>query len=396
MAAAHRTGGGKGMLVIDLRIPGFGFPQDRFRLSARTHRVTTLKRRKALVQQCAELGQGDVLRALRSGDLAWEALEEAARKGRLADASLAADLRLKANLAEAIDRTLPRMGPTEITRERYRVALAGLWMLGFDRATSTVADLRRDREDWTEALATWPASNATKNNVRTAVSRFLTRFLGTVHHPFRLEVLHEDRWRKLSVAKRVKGFDHGEFWPLMALVPERAIPSYVVLAASGMRVGEYLHPAIRVDEAHHVIHTVGKTGPKTYAVDASAWAYVHQAIPCRVSRMTKSPTRLQNDPRYRRLYVWIRKAGEALGLRISPHDLRRLYVRLGVEAKGQVATQHAVGHETPAMTAEYARWRNQQDVATAVAEGLGLAGGADAHSLGSGKKSGKSKRIGAD
>lgn len=54
-----------------------------------------------------------------------------------------------------------------------------------------------------------------------------------------------------------------------------------MLAASGMRLGEYLHPSLRVDEVHHGIHTIGKSGPKTYWVDASAWAYVRQAIPCR-------------------------------------------------------------------------------------------------------------------
>ena len=220
------------------------------------------------------------------------------------------------------------------------------------------------------------------------MSRLLTRLLGNKGHPFRLEVLHEDRWKKLPVPRRVRGFGKAEFWPLMALVPERGIASYVVLAASGMRVGEYLHPSIRVDEAHHTIYTIGKTGPKVYSIDPHAWEYVRQAIPCRVSAMTRTPSRLQNDPRYKRLYLWIRKAGKTLGLDITLHDLRRLYVRLGVEAKGPVATQHAVGHETPAMTAEYSRWRNQADVSTAVAEGLGLVPSAEM----SGKKSGKSKR----
>lgn len=380
--AAHRTGGTRGMLEIDLRLKGFG----RFRVSAGTHRATTLRRRKEIVKLLAELGQLDVLRAIKAGELAWSTLEEARRKERLADASLAADLKLKTRLADAIADTLPRMGPTAITRDRYRVALDGLRQLGLDPDTMTVAELKRDADDWASRFAAWSVSPATKNNVRTAVSRFLTRFLGHVHHPFRLEVLHEDRWRRFAVPRRVKGFAEAEFWPLMGQVPERLVPSYVVLAASGMRVGEYLHPDIRVDEAHHVIETMGKTGPKTYAVDASAWEYVRAAIPCRVSRMRGTPTRLQNDPRYKLLYRWIRKAGAALGLEISVHDLRRLYVRLGVDAMGQVATQHAVGHETPAMTAEYARWKSQQEVSAAVAQGLGLLPNAAGMS---GKKSGK-------
>lgn len=370
-----RTGGTRGNFEIDLRIRGFG----RFRCSSQTTRVTAFRRRQALARLLGELGQWDVLRALKSGALAWAQVEHAQRQQRLADASLAADLRLQQNLGAAITATLPRMGPTTLTRERYRVGLEALGRLGLDVQAMTVAELQRD--DWRELLGRWDASPATKNGVRTAVSRFLTRFLGDKHHPFRRAVLHEDRWPRLKVPHRVRGVAPVEFWQLMALVPERLVPSYVVLAASGMRIGEYLHPDIRADEARHVIETTGKTGPKTYSVDATAWEYVRAAVPCRASRMAKAPTRLQNDPRYKALYRALRAAGDQLGLRITPHDLRRLYVRLGVEAMGAVATQHAVGHETPAMTAEYARQANQSEVSAAVAAGLGLSM--------SGKKSGK-------
>lgn len=387
MSAAHRTGGSRGKLEIDIRLKGFG----RFRMTSDTHKATVRKRRESLARLLAELGQLDVLRALKAGSLAWSSLEEANRKQRLTDASLMADLLLAKTLRAAIDETLPRMGPTEITRDRYRVALAGLSHLGFDLETDTVASLKRDAETWAEHLEKWKASPATKNNVRTAVSRLLTRLLGNKGHAFRLEVLHEDRWKLLRVPRRVRGVAAVDFWSLMGRVPERGIASYVVLSASGMRVGEYLHPSIRVDEAHHTVTTTGKTGPKTYSIDPHAWEYVRQAIPCRVSSMRRTPTRLQNDPRYKRLYLWLRKAGKELGIEVTIHDLRRLYVRLGVEAKGQVATQHAVGHETPAMTAEYSRWRNQAEVSTAVAQGLGLAPSAEM----SGKKSGKSKRSNA-
>lgn len=377
----HRTGGDRGNAEIDIRIKGFG----RFRCSAQTMRAGAVARRKAIARLLGELGQFEVLRAVLEGELAWGQLEHAQRLQRLASASLAADLKLKRNLAQAIEDTLPQMGPTETTRARYRVALVvGLARCGLDTAAMTVAELQRD--DWKTRLDGWDASPATKNGVRTAVSRFLTRFLGDKHHEFRRAVLHEDRWSRLKVPRRQKGFDTVEFWPLVRLMPDRLVPSFVVLAASGMRVGEYLNDdALTVDEAHHTIYVEGKTGPKPYAIDAGAWEYVRAGVPCRASRMKKKPARLQNDPRYKALYRAMRKAGEQLGIRISPHDLRRLYVRLGVDAKGQVATQHAVGHETPAMTAEYARWKQQAEVSAAVAEGLGLVR-PDAMS---GKKSGK-------
>lgn len=374
----HLTGGHEGNAQIDLRLKGFG----RFRCSAQTKRSTTLRRRKALARLLAELGQFEVLRAILDGELTWAHVEQAQRQQRLGDASLLADLKLRRQLRQAIEETLPLMGPTTLTRERYRVALSGLTKMGLDAEVLTVRDLLRG--DVVARLAAWAASPATKNGVRTAVSRFLTRYLGDKHHPFRRAVLHEDRWPRLKVPRRVRGVDAGQFWSLMTRVPERLVPSFVVLAASGMRIGEYLHPSIRLDEAHHTIETTGKTGPKTYAIDAAVWPYVTAAVPCRAARMTKTPSRLQNDPRYKALYRALRQAGAALGVSVTLHDLRRLYVRLGVEAMGAVATQHAVGHETPAMTAEYARWRNAADVAAAVAAGLSL-GGADP----SGKNSGK-------
>lgn len=374
----HLTGGHEGNAEIDLRLTGFG----RFRCSAQTKRRTTLQRRKALARLLAELGQFEVLRAILDGELSWAHVEQAQRQQRLGDASLLADLKLRRPLRQAIDETLPTMGPTPLTRERYRVGLDDLAKCGLDVDAMTVRELLR--EDWGPRLQAWDASPATKNGVRSAVSRFLTRYLGDKHHPFRRAVLHEDRWPRLKVPRRVRGFEAVQFWPLMALVPERLVPSFVVLAASGMRVGEYLHPQIRVDEGHHTIETVGKTGPKTYAIDAAVWPYVTAAVPCRAARLTKTPTRLQNDARYRALYKALRAAGAALGMTITLHDLRRLYVRLGVEAMGAVATQHAVGHETPAMTAEYARWRNAAEVASAVAAGLSLGGAGT-----SGKNSGK-------
>ena len=383
--SALRTGGNRGNLEIDIILEGFG----RFRMTAGTKKAKIKKTREALARRLDELGQLDVLRALKEGSLSWPVVHHAQRQKRLDSDSLAADLKLRVPLRQAIEATLPLMGETSSTRERYRIALEALAKLGFDLDRDPVSALRPGKDDpsWAARLATWtvttgkgeqqkvrPASPATKNGLRTAVSRFLTRYLGDKLHPFRRDVLHEDSWKRLPLPRSVRGVDEAEFWQIMALVPERAVPSYIVLAASGMRVGEYLHPSIRANAAHHVLETDGKTGPKVYAVDAHAWQYVEQAVPCSVSarRYNRTPTRIQNDPRYNRLYRWLRAAGQQLGIKITVHDLRRLYARLGTDEKGQVATQHAIGHETPAMTAEYARWKSQKDVSGAVAWRLGL------------------------
>lgn len=379
----HRTGGDRGNLEIDLRVRGFG----RFRCSAQTQRTTVLRKRVALARLLGELGQFDVLAGLKSGRLAWATVELAQRQQRLQDGSLGADLQLARSLQLAINETLPRMGTAATTRERYALALAHLATLGVLTPAATVADLRRD--DWLVRLAAWDAAVATKNGVRRAVSRFLTRYLGDKFHPFRRAVLHEDRWPRLKEPRRLRGFAAEHFWALMSRVPEHLVPSYVLLAATGMRVGEYLNDAaIQLDEINRTIMVDGKTGPKLYAIAPAVWPYVRSAVPCRVANMRQAAARLQDDARYKKLYRRLREAGKALGITATVHDLRRLFVRLGVAAKGETATQTAVGHETPAMTREYARWHTQQDVAEAVAMALGLGVAPPM----SGKKSGNSKR----
>lgn len=365
----HRTGGTRGNARIDVQVPGLG----RFRLSLGSTRPATIARRKAIVQLLArEFGQTEVLRGLKAGEITWAQLEQAQRAQKLGDGSLGAQIKLRTNLRAAIEQTLPRMGRAEATRERYRVGLSHLVTLGVLRDGTIVQDLLRD--DWAGLLDRWEASPATKNAVRASVSRFLTKFLGDKFDPFRRAVLHEDRWPRLKVPPTVRGITPSQFQSLLARVPEHLVPSYVILAATGMRVGEYLSQGIQADEQTHTLHTTGKTGPKVYALAPELWPLVRVAVPCRASRMTKVPARLQDDPRWKKLYKHLRAAGAADGIRVTVHDLRRLYVKCGVDALGEVATQHAVGHETPAMTREYARSRSAALVASAVADSLGLTG----------------------
>jgi integrase len=367
----HSSGKGRGNAMIDLRLPGIG----RFRMSSGTRKKTVFDRRVALVRTLAEIDAGpQLLEGLKAGTTTWVTLERAQRRQKLRDPGLAASLELGRNLKEAIDATLPRMGNSAATRERYRVALISqLTALGVLTDTTAVRDLRR--EDWGELLDAWQVSNATKNGLRRAVSRFLSRYLGGKYHPFRHEVLHEDRWRILKVAPRIRGMEPKIFPKFIRKVPEKERESVMLLAATGMRVGEYLNDdAIRLDEHGGALIVQGKTGPKTYALDASLVPLAKRVIPCRVARMSVRPKKIQNDPRYKRLYRAVRQAGAALGLSVTIHDLRRLFVKIGVKAHGEVMTQYAVGHESPEMTREYARWHAAQEVATTVAKTLGMSG----------------------
>jgi hypothetical protein len=295
----HRTRGDRGNLEIDIRLPGFG----RFRKSAGTARATVAKRRIALLRRLAENGQLETLRLILDGSLSWPHVEQAAKKGRLENATLLSDLLVDGNLQHAIDVTLPSMGKAG-TRARYGLALRQLEQLGVLTSDARVRDLLRD--DWSERFQAWDVAPATKNGVRRAVSRFLTRYLGDKHHEFRRRVLHEDRWPKVDEPRRIRGFALEQFWPLMGHVPAHLVPSYVLLAATGMRVGEYLNDdAISLDEINRTITVVGKTGPQVYAIARPVWPYVRAAVPCRVARRRSAtaPATLQEDPRYKKRVI---------------------------------------------------------------------------------------------
>ena len=173
----HRTGGDRGNLAIDIWLKGYG----RFRCSAQTMRVSTKNRRVAIAKLLAEIGQFDVLRALKDRTLAWSTVELAQRQQRLRDDSLGQDLKLAKRLKDAITATLPQMGREATTRARYELGLEHVVTLGGFTEAATVKDLKRD---WREALAAWDAPNETKNGARRALSRFLSRYMGDKYHPF--------------------------------------------------------------------------------------------------------------------------------------------------------------------------------------------------------------------
>jgi integrase len=364
----HRTRGDRGHLQIDIVLPGFG----RFRMSAGTPRATVLHRRKALAKRLDENGQLDTLRALKARTLSWAKVEEAAKKGRLENAALLSDLRIETNLWTAIEQTMPKLGKrSAATRRWYRSQLDQLKVLGFGD-DARVSDLRID--DWPARMAAWDVSPSTKNGLRRAVSRFLSRYLGSKLHLFRAAVLDEEAWPLLKVRKRVRGVP--EFLPFLQAIPERGRPAVIVLAATGMRIGEFLNDdGLELDAAHFMIYPDGKTGPKEYAIAPELWPMVTLALPCRLARMKGKPTRIQNDARYKLLYRWVRAAGVAIGEPVTVHDLRRLFARLGVAGTNESKTQDAIGHETGHLTRDYARWHTKQEVAAAVAKALGVSGG---------------------
>lgn len=377
---------------------------------------TTVKREyDALVAVLYELranGQTEILRRFARGEIPVAALKQAKRLGRLKSDSLLADLAMLGRLwhQDAIcprrrgesrehsvdclgvaDRLLPKMGKGQ-TQRRYATSLAKLRRVAKTELpdTATVSDLART--DWASLFERWPDSGSDWNHMRRAVSRLLSVLLGHPHHPARLDIMgkipladEEERVPELTIA---------QFWELVHATPEHARPCYVVLAATGMRLGEYLRCTTEhLVPARYAIRVPGtktKRSRRVIELGPSAWPWIEAGIP--------SP--LQS--RWIHIYWWracvalgfgrytqvirngvpqvkasrradgtreVRPVMRYTGLRL--HDLRHL--------TGQVATDEgattaqvgdALGHSDYKTTARYQRRRHSRIVGQKVASAL--------------------------
>jgi integrase len=356
--------------------------------------------RAALVEELNDHGQEEVLLAFKSGRYKWADLLRAKRQGRIDSPNLAVDLTLDRPLwpglwderkPGALASILPRMGATDGARARYKSALLNLQSAAADflpDGALVQALGQMSEEDWRtvwEELATLSA--ASRNRVRSAVSRFLSLFLNDKYHPFRRELMRRMGAFEKEGSAEPRTIELAEFWTLMDALPsdvrEPLLPCYVTLAATGMRVSEYLQcGADALRQFPTIAAPGGKTGARSVAVAPELEAVIRAAIPCAIaalpepwasSRGLKTPEPypgVQYDARYGRLYAALRAAAKATGIPASPHYLRHLFGALAVDETNQVFAQHALGHETPGMTAHYAKRKTTREVGAKVGAAL--------------------------
>jgi hypothetical protein len=383
--------GSRGNYRFDIRFPE---PIGRFNISSGVRNDKQFRQREQLVFDLWEDGQVDTILALqKAGPKMFPVLLQMKKSKRLTSASLLADIRLKEQLWDsgetlvsregdgAVSRTIDGMSCAESSKERYRVSWRQLAALGgwpSEKASDSppagparaapVSALKA--VPWGVLVQAWETSAANKNRAYAALSAFLSAFLGDKRHPVRGEILKS--WGKLATeAAEPRDLSVPEFWSLMEHVPELAVPSYVTLAASGMRVGEYLHPSIRLLETRHEIETKGKTGRKRYSVAPELWPFVKASVPCTVARAPKVWKGVQRDARYKRLRTWLTEASEVTEIPATIHYLRHLYAAIGTDHASLVAVQHALGQRTPGVTAGYAKRRESAGVAKVVGDVLG-------------------------
>lgn len=348
-------------------VPGIG------RVSIRTgaRSLEEHKARVALFDRLLEAGQLDTINLLLSGEVSWMELRQAQRKNRLRSDTLAADVALARGLWQAVTSTLPRMGTAPATRERYELAFLHLQKHGADFLpdSALVTDLKT--VSWADVFANMvELSASSRNQVRRAVSAFLTVFLGDKFHPFRRQItkamgtLEDDEAPPKEITAE-------EFWTNLAATHEAVQPTVITLAASGLRVGEFLQCNEMSAKRLPLIWVPGgKTGAGERSIAPELLPFAKQSIPCNLAPRPKVWRGVQYDARYKRIYKAMKAAEEATGIPWSPHYLRHLYAQLATDELPSVLAQQGLGHRTSAMTDRYAKRRTTARVSAVVGSAL--------------------------
>jgi integrase len=296
-----------------------------------------------------EEGQLDVLKKIKAREITIREVYDARRKRR----PIAASASLRKNLWDAVEAWVERSGPTA---GRYAVSFNQLSRSGVLPSSAQVSALAGI--DWSALRDNWQGGPSDWNHLRRAVSRFCSVLLGDVHHPFRREIMkviplqHE--------VERVPDLRPHTFWEIVKRTPDHVQPCYVTLAATGMRVGEYLRCTesnlLPLTKAIHVPGTKTGGSEAPVQVDPEMWTWIERAIP--------SPVQ----------YKWLRehfkRAAREVGLPdLRLHDLRHCFGQWAIdggipESKVQVAMRHA----DPSMTRRYTKQRDRGEHARVIGD----------------------------
>ena len=180
-------------------------------------------------------------------------------------------------------------------------------------------------------------------------------------HLLKVKVMKKKNFPKRHETASVPDITPDLLWKVVDAAPEHVRAAYVLLAATGLRVGEYL----RLTKAHLKPNTfsIDVPGTKTRAsaapvrVDERLWRWVEAGVP--------SPLR----------YKWLRlhwkralkAAGADTTLRL--HDLRHACAQWLVDAgQSEASVQTTMRHSQASMTRQYAMQRDRGENARAMAD----------------------------
>lgn len=346
----ERTFGKQGSYRFDEYVPGVG----RIRRKSGARTLTEHNRRVALIRKLRDQGRNDLLLALMQGTIRVPELLDADRQNRLP--FLVADVFLRRPLWASADQALDRAKAAPATVQTYRVSWRALQTAGVLPREAKVSDLLK--VDWRALEAKWGRSGTSWNHLRRAVSRTLTLILGSHWHPLRAKVLADFPVR--PEVERMPELSPQDFRRVVRVLEEPVRPPIMLLAITGMRLGEYR----KLTPAHLGKHVISipkaKGDPRRIPVDPKLWGWVKAAVPCPVSDWTLR-TRWKAAQTKARLPEYIRL-----------HDLRHCTAQWLHDAGRPLASlKELLGHKTLAMTERYARRRLRLDDAAAMAAILG-------------------------
>lgn len=360
-----RTGKQLGAFQLDRVFPGVG----RIKRSSGTDKLKEFQRRDALLTKLYETSALEVLRAFKDGRVTIEELVEADRSNN--PALSMQRLATTTNLAKAITDTLPRMGTAPATRHRYQRALDKLLTEVPTLAHARVGDLVT--VDWQLLASRWPGGAADWNHMVRALSRFLTVFLGDKYHPLRRQVVM--KLPKRMETPRAPDQSVELFLQIVAAMPAPAQPCFMVLALTGMRIGEYVwadRSSLRPETRSVLVD--GKSGPGVVYLTPEGYAIAEAAIPCPLAPAPTPGQETHRIKRYgmmRRLYQRAQRDVGASGLRL--HDIRHLFGQTAADENVPTAqTQAQMRHADPRMTRRYEMPAQARQAAEAVARRLGI------------------------
>lgn len=360
-----RTGKRIGAYQFDRVFPGVG----RIKKSSGTDKLKEFQRRDALLTKLFETSALEVLRAFKAGTVTIEELIEADRSNN--PALSMQRLATTAKLAKAITDTLPKMGRAPATRNRYQRALDKLLNESPALAHARVGDLVT--VDWSLLAGRWPGGAADWNHMVRALSRFLSVYLGDKYHPLRRQVM--TKLAKKTETPRTPDQSVELFLRIVATMPAPAQPCFMVLALTGMRIGEYVwadRTALRPETRSMLVD--GKTGPGVVYLTPEGYAIAEAAIPCPLGPAPTPGQETHKIKRYgmmRRLYQKAQKDAGVSGLRL--HDIRHLFGQTAADENvPTVQTQAQMRHSDPKMTRRYEMPAQALQAAEAVARRLGI------------------------
>lgn len=332
--------------------------------------VTEFSYRDGLLTKLWERGQKDTIVAFAQGNIDIEDIVTADRLGRLG--GLASDIATLKPLWKTWEEIIPKLRTdrgkpiSEASRKNYEGSMKRLRALKLLPEDALISDL--ETVDWAKPFRDWDSSPAAWNHLGRALSRFLTVVLGDKFHPLRRKVARE--FPRMDEHPRMPSLSMREFQRIVDMVPTHYQAPFVVLAYTGMRLGELeaLTPA-DLDHTPQVVTVNGKqervygvnirdaktpAGVRKIYVTEEFWPYVQASVPLPISHWYLRDI----------WYSAIDRAfpGREMDLRL--HDLRHFAAQnLSNAGTPEAQIQAQLGHADPSMTRMYSMQTARAEVA---------------------------------